>query len=275
MPHNEQRYAERPNYPVTSPEGRPLDNSAINQRPRPSRPEVTSRWFQPARPQVPPQARRAQDDPHPAPVLFRYRPTRRIRAQAGRSKPTLHPLSRLRQRPRRRVQQPRRRVFSRVGRNMPEPIPIILLGQLAVDTGYQGRHLGSDLLVDAAQRTHAAPAPPSNAATPTSSRHGPAGHTRTRRSWTRPMPRSRRAVESLRTAPLLPVRGHISPVSNSARADPVVQCTEAAMQYHRVRRSRRSWRPPASGTSPEGVSPRGPSGSRTRWRRTRWNHDHR
>ena len=39
---------------------------------------------------------------------------------------------------------------------MPEPIPGILLGQLAVDTGYQGRHLGSDLLVDAAQRAHAA-----------------------------------------------------------------------------------------------------------------------
>lgn len=31
----------------------------------------------------------------------------------------------------------RRRVSSRVGRNMPEPIPVILLGQFAVDTGYQ------------------------------------------------------------------------------------------------------------------------------------------
>ena len=48
----------------------------------------------------------------------------------------------------------RRRVSSRVGRNMPESIPVILLGQLAVDTGYQGRRLGSDLLVDAARRTH-------------------------------------------------------------------------------------------------------------------------
>ena len=35
---------------------------------------------------------------------------------------------------------------------MPEPVPVILLGQLAVDTEYQGRGLGSDLLVDAAKR---------------------------------------------------------------------------------------------------------------------------
>ena len=35
---------------------------------------------------------------------------------------------------------------------MPEPIPVILLGQLAVDTNYQGRGLGSDLLIDAAKR---------------------------------------------------------------------------------------------------------------------------
>ena len=35
---------------------------------------------------------------------------------------------------------------------MPEPIPVILLGQLAVDTDYQGRGLGSDLLIDAAKR---------------------------------------------------------------------------------------------------------------------------
>ena len=46
----------------------------------------------------------------------------------------------------------RRRVPSRVGRSMPEPVPVILLGQLAVDTDYQGRGLGSDLLVDAAKR---------------------------------------------------------------------------------------------------------------------------
>ena len=46
----------------------------------------------------------------------------------------------------------RRRVPSRVGRSMPQPVPVILLGQLAVDTDYQGRGLGSDLLVDAAKR---------------------------------------------------------------------------------------------------------------------------
>ena len=39
---------------------------------------------------------------------------------------------------------------------MPQPIPVILLGQLAVDTDCQGRRLGSDLLVDAARRSLAA-----------------------------------------------------------------------------------------------------------------------
>ena len=46
----------------------------------------------------------------------------------------------------------RRRLPSRVGRSMPEPIPVILLGQLAVDRSYRERGLGSDLLVDAARR---------------------------------------------------------------------------------------------------------------------------
>ena len=41
---------------------------------------------------------------------------------------------------------------------MPEPIPVIRLGQLAVDTGYLVRHFGSDLLVDATRRAHAASA---------------------------------------------------------------------------------------------------------------------
>ena len=50
----------------------------------------------------------------------------------------------------------RGRVSSRVGRNMPDPIPVILLGQLAVDEAYRGRRLGSDLLVDAAGRSLAA-----------------------------------------------------------------------------------------------------------------------
>lgn len=50
----------------------------------------------------------------------------------------------------------RRRVSSRVGRSMPEPIPVVLLGQLAVDTNYQGRGLGADLLIDAGKRALAA-----------------------------------------------------------------------------------------------------------------------
>ena len=50
----------------------------------------------------------------------------------------------------------RRRVSSRVGRGMPDPVPVILLGQLAVDEAYQGRRLGSDLLVDALRRALAA-----------------------------------------------------------------------------------------------------------------------
>ena len=50
----------------------------------------------------------------------------------------------------------RRRVSSRVGRGMPDPVPVILLGQLAVDESYRARRLGSDLLVDAARRCLAA-----------------------------------------------------------------------------------------------------------------------
>ena len=50
----------------------------------------------------------------------------------------------------------KRRLSSRVARNMPEPVPVILLGQLAVDARYRGRGLGSDLLVDAAGRSLAA-----------------------------------------------------------------------------------------------------------------------
>lgn len=50
----------------------------------------------------------------------------------------------------------RHRVSSRVGRNMPDPVPVILLGQLAVDEAYRGRRLGSDLLINAAGRSLAA-----------------------------------------------------------------------------------------------------------------------
>ena len=46
----------------------------------------------------------------------------------------------------------RQRVPSRVRRNMPQPVPVILLGQLAVDMDYQGQGLGSDLLIDATKR---------------------------------------------------------------------------------------------------------------------------
>jgi GNAT superfamily N-acetyltransferase len=41
----------------------------------------------------------------------------------------------------------------RVRRNMPDPTPIVLLGRLAVDRGWQGRGLGGDLLRDAVLRT--------------------------------------------------------------------------------------------------------------------------
>ena len=50
----------------------------------------------------------------------------------------------------------KRRLSSRASRNMPEPVPVILLGQLAVDSAHQGRRLGSDLLVDAARRARTA-----------------------------------------------------------------------------------------------------------------------
>jgi predicted N-acetyltransferase YhbS len=41
-------------------------------------------------------------------------------------------------------------------RNMPNPIPVFVLGRLAVDQKYQGRHVGSDLLLDAMKRFLAA-----------------------------------------------------------------------------------------------------------------------
>ena len=40
----------------------------------------------------------------------------------------------------------------KVRRNMPEPIPVILLGRLAVDTRRQGSGLGASLLQDAVRR---------------------------------------------------------------------------------------------------------------------------
>ncbi len=50
----------------------------------------------------------------------------------------------------------RRRVSSRAGRGMPDPVPVILLGQLAVDEDWRGQRLGSDLLIDATRRCLAA-----------------------------------------------------------------------------------------------------------------------
>lgn len=40
-----------------------------------------------------------------------------------------------------------------VRRNMPDPIPMAVLGRLAVDSGWQGRWLGAALLRDAVERT--------------------------------------------------------------------------------------------------------------------------
>ncbi|TDR81526.1 GNAT family N-acetyltransferase [Paludibacterium purpuratum] len=40
-----------------------------------------------------------------------------------------------------------------IRRNMPDPIPVVVLGRLAVHAGYQGRGLGADLLKDAILRS--------------------------------------------------------------------------------------------------------------------------
>lgn len=39
-----------------------------------------------------------------------------------------------------------------IRRNMPDPIPVVVLGRLAVDIAWQGRRLGSSLLADAVRR---------------------------------------------------------------------------------------------------------------------------
>lgn len=44
----------------------------------------------------------------------------------------------------------------RIRRNMPDPIPVMILGRLAVDQTWQGRGLGNSLLQDAIFRTLAA-----------------------------------------------------------------------------------------------------------------------
>lgn len=40
----------------------------------------------------------------------------------------------------------------KVRRNMPDPVPVVLLGRLAVDRAWQGKGLGADLLRDAVLR---------------------------------------------------------------------------------------------------------------------------
>lgn len=45
------------------------------------------------------------------------------------------------------------KALGRVRRNMPDPVPVMILGRLAVDRAWQGRSLGSSLLRDAVLRT--------------------------------------------------------------------------------------------------------------------------
>jgi GNAT superfamily N-acetyltransferase len=41
----------------------------------------------------------------------------------------------------------------KVKRNMPDPVPVMILGRLAIDQGWQGKGFGKDLLRDAVLRT--------------------------------------------------------------------------------------------------------------------------
>ena len=41
----------------------------------------------------------------------------------------------------------------KIRRNMPDPVPVMVLGRLAIDTAWQGKGLGADLLRDAVLRT--------------------------------------------------------------------------------------------------------------------------
>lgn len=47
----------------------------------------------------------------------------------------------------------REEVSGKVSRNMPEPIPVMVLGRLAVDNQWQGKQIGAGMLKDAIQRT--------------------------------------------------------------------------------------------------------------------------
>jgi len=44
-------------------------------------------------------------------------------------------------------------VSGRMRRNMPDPVPVMVIGRLAIDTRFQGRGIGSSLLRDAVLRT--------------------------------------------------------------------------------------------------------------------------
>ncbi len=46
--------------------------------------------------------------------------------------------------------------IGKVRRNMPDPVPVVLLGRLAVDKNWQGKGIGADLLCDAVLRVVAA-----------------------------------------------------------------------------------------------------------------------
>lgn len=47
----------------------------------------------------------------------------------------------------------RQEVSGKVARNMPDPIPVMVLGRLAVDIKHQGKGIGLGLIKDAVQRT--------------------------------------------------------------------------------------------------------------------------
>ncbi len=47
----------------------------------------------------------------------------------------------------------RNKAISKVKRNMPDPVPMMILGRLAVDKSWQGKGLGADLLREAVLRT--------------------------------------------------------------------------------------------------------------------------
>ncbi|MFV2056737.1 MAG: GNAT family N-acetyltransferase [Thiohalomonadales bacterium] len=47
----------------------------------------------------------------------------------------------------------REETSGKIRRNMPDPIPVMVLGRLAVDSNWQGKHVGVGLLKDAIQRS--------------------------------------------------------------------------------------------------------------------------